>query len=297
MISTANKIIRQRKARSDRYGYLLIAPYYVFFIVFIIVPILMNIVLSFSNYDFIDISFIGIDNYVRLFKDSLFVLALKNTLIFTVFQLLLSMSLGLVLAVLLNNKLMGIRFFRTGFFTPHVTSMVAVSMIWLWMYEPSHGMFNQMLEAVGIKAQKWLYDPSLAMGSIIFMSVWKSIGYNIVIYLAGLQSIPKNMYEAADVDGANALQKFIHITIPMLQPVTFFLLVTGFINNFNVFEQIQVMTKGGPLNSTTTVVHQIYLRAFSEFQMGYAAAMSIMLLIFVACITALNFRFSKGHDS
>ncbi|WP_243663108.1 carbohydrate ABC transporter permease [Hydrogenispora ethanolica] len=275
----------------------MILPFYLFFTVFVIIPIIVNIGLSFTNYNLDQMSFIGVKNYLNLMTDRFFWVSLKNTAIYTFFTLIFTMTLGLLLAIVLNRKLTGLKFFRTSFYLPNVTSMVAVSMVWLWLYEPSHGIVNQALGWFGIGGRQWLFDVNTALGSIIVMSIWKYTGYYMVVFLAGLQGIPGYLYEAVTVDGANGFQKFIHITLPMLTPVTFFLLVTGIINNFNVFEQVNVMTGGGPMNATTTIVHQIYSRAFFDFLMGYAASLSVVLLLIVLVLTTLNFKYSnQGAD-
>ncbi len=281
----------------DKTGYWMIAPYYIFLIFFIALPIVINIYFSFTDYNLRTLNFIGFRNYLRLFSDDVFLVSMKNTVVYTVFTLVLTMALGLMIAMVLNKKLMGLKFYRASFYLPYVTSMVGVSMVWLWMYDPSSGIFNRILDSFGFKGQQWLYDANLAMACIVVMSVWKALGYFMVIYLAGLQSIPQYLYEAATVDGANAFHKFRFITLPMLRPVTFFLFVTGVVNNFKVFEQVNILTNGGPMNSTTTIVHQIYNRGFIDFQMGYAAALSIVLLIIVSSITLLNFNYgNQGQD-
>jgi ABC-type sugar transport system permease subunit len=281
----------------DNIGYLLIAPFYIFMIIFIVIPILINFGLSFTSYDLRELKFIGIENYRYLLRDQVFMTSLKNTFIYTVFTLFFAMGIALLAAMMLNKKLLGLKFYRTCIYLPHVTSMVAVAMIWLWIYDPSYGILNQLLGFLGIRGKDWLYDVNLSFGCIIVMSIWKIIGYNMIIYLAGLQNIPSYLYEAATIDGANSVQKFHKITLPMLSPVTFFLFVTGFINNFKVFEQVQILTGGGPMNSTTTIVHQIYNRGFIDFRMGYAAAMSIVLLLVIATITLTNFKYgNQGQD-
>jgi multiple sugar transport system permease protein/raffinose/stachyose/melibiose transport system permease protein len=286
-----------RVKKPDRVGYVLILPFYVFLLFFILVPILANIVLSFTNYDLLKMDFVGVKNYTYLFQDDHFLISLKNTFVYAFFTLLLSMSLGLGTALLLKDRVPGIRFYRICFYIPYITSMVAVSMIWLWIYDPLHGILNQVLGAFNIKGRQWLYDAEYALGCIIVMSIWKVIGYNLIVYLAGLQGIPRYLYEAATMDGANYLEKFLKITLPMLRPVTFFLFVTGFINSFKVFEQVMILTAGGPSNSTTTVVHQIYNRAFTEFSMGYAASLSIFLLFIIAVVTFFNYRYgNQGQD-
>ncbi|KIL37169.1 ABC transporter permease [Gordoniibacillus kamchatkensis] len=291
---------RRNKAVSlaeNKIGYVLIAPFYMFLLVFVLIPIVVNLYLSFTNYDLNNADWVGWKNYRVLISDGFFHAALKNTFVYTFFTLLFTMGLGLMLALVLNRKLIGLLLLRMSFFMPHITSMVAVSMIWLWIYEPSHGLANSFLNLFGLKNIQWLFDKSWAMPSVIFMSVWKFVGYNMVIYLAGLQSIPKDLFEAASVDGAGPVRRFFGITLPMLAPVTFFLFITGLINNFNVFEQIQILTNGGPVNSTTTLVHQIYNRAFNDFQMGYAASLSMVLLAIITLITIANFKYgNQNHE-
>jgi ABC-type sugar transport system permease subunit len=282
---------------NDKMGYVLIAPFYIFLLTFVIIPIIVNILLSFTDYDLTSLTFVGVKNYFNLFVDPFFLISIKNTAIYAAFTLIFTMLLGLMIALALNKKIYGLWFYRTSFFIPHVTSMVAMSMMWLWIYDPSEGILNKLLSVFGIVGKQWLFDPKLALGSIIFMSILKFIGYNMIVFLAGLQSIPNYLYEAAVVDGANSMQKFMHITFPMLKPITFFLFVTGLINNFNVFEQVNVLTGGGPSNSTTTMVHQIYFRAFQDFHLGYAAAEAVILLIIVVFITFFNFKFgNQGSD-
>ena len=281
----------------DTIGYLLITPFYIFFFIFIIVPIIMNLLLSFTRFDIHSIEFIGLMNYQNLFTDKFFLKALLNTSIYTFFTLFLTMALGLLFAVVLNERIFFQKIFRTVIFLPYITSMVAISMVWLWMYEPAAGIINHFMTLLGLNKQNWLHDPALALPCIVIMSVWKFLGYYMVIYLAGLQAIPDYLYEAAIIDGASEVQKFRLITFPMLRPVTFFLFVTGLILNFNVFEQVLIMTNGGPQNATTTVVHQIYIRAFFQFLLGYGSALAFFVVVIIAVITTLNFKYgSKGID-
>ena len=293
----AKSFVPKKKLNSDPIGYLLILPFYLFLALFVLFPIGFNLYLSFTNYNLADFNWVGLANYTALFHDPFFFISFKNTVIYTFFTLTLTVGLGLIFAVLLNFPLFGTKWIRLSFFSPHVTSMVAVSMIWLWIYEPSHGIANSLLAVFGIPEKQWLFDTQWAMPAVIFMSIWKSLGYNIVIYLAGLQSIPGHLYEAAAVDGAGGIRQFFHITVPQIRPITFFLVITGLINHFNAFEQIQIMTGGGPMNATTTLVHQIYHRAFQELQLGYAASLSMVLMLIIGLITAVNFRFgNRGHD-
>lgn len=288
---------KRRFSQYDNIGYVFILPFFLFFLLFIFAPIIINLILSFTRFDLSRITFIGLTNYLDLFQDKFFLRSVVNTGVYTFFTLLFTMTISLFLAVLLNRGLRGTWIFRTSFFLPHVISMVAVAMIWFWMYQPTYGLINRFLATLGIPGQLWLHDAKLALPSIIIMSIWKKLGYFMVIYLAGLQTIPSYLYEAAAIDGASQWQQLRHITIPMLRPVTFFLFVTGMIFNFNVFEQVNILTGGGPMSSTTTVVHQIYIRAFQDFVMGYAAAEAIFVLIIVALLTMVFFRYgSRGQE-
>jgi ABC-type sugar transport system permease subunit len=269
---------KKKNVTTDNCAYWFIAPYYIFFLLFVLFPIIVNIGLSFTDFNLKTISFTGLKNYADLLQDGLFWKSVQNTLIYVIFTVFMTLILGFILALALNNAaLWGTRFFRGFIYLPYVTSMVSMSMVWLWMYDPTHGVFNVILEALGFDARQWLYDEKLALGAMIVMGVWKGVGYYMTLYLAGLNNIPGYLYEAASIDGAGYLQKVFRITIPMLRPVTFFIVITGVINAFNVFEQVNVMTGGGPMNATTTIVHQIYTRAFTEYRMGYGAAEAVFL--------------------
>jgi ABC-type sugar transport system permease subunit len=276
--------------KDTKVGYLMSLPFFIFFFFFVFLPVIINFFLSFTNYNLLTYKFVGFKNYINIFTDKLFLLSVKNTLKYALYTVILVMVSSFFLAVLLNKNLWIMKFARTLLYLPHVTSMVAVSMIWLWLYEPSGGTFNQILNMLGFRSVNWLIQTSTALGSVIAMGVWKSIGYNMLIFLAGLQDIPNELYESAEIDGARLIHKIRYITIPLLRPVTFFIFVTNSINCFNVFEQVNVMTSGGPLNSTTTIVHQIYTRAFTEFYVGYAAAMAIVLAAAVFVFTMLSFK-------
>ena len=286
------------KIAYDNAAYAMIFPAYFIFTIFILVPIFLVGYYSLTNYNMFNTpKFVGISNYTRLLKDGDFLQSAGNTLIYTAGTLFPQLALGLFLAVLLYRKSRLIPFFRTCIYVPHVMSMVCVSMVWLWIYNPSFGLVNALLKAINLSPSQLLLDPALAMLCIVLMSIWKSCGYSMVIFMSGLTGIPDSLYEAAELDGANVIQQFIHITWPMLKPTTFFLLVTGIVNSFAVFEQVNILTNGGPLNSTTTIVHQLYRRGFLEFRMGYASAMAIVLLVFSLLVTMSVFKFgNKGQD-
>lgn len=297
MQTTAIK--KRSRIGNEPIGYLFIAPFYLFFIFLILLPILTAVYQSFTNYDLYRTSdFVGLANYRALLKDPLFLKSIRNTLQYSVFYIALSMGIGLALALALSGESKGYQVFRTGFYLPYVISMVCASTIWLWMFDPASGILNQALGLFGIEGQKWLHDPRLAMGGVIVVSVWKNLGYCMLINLSGIKNIPAYLYEAAEIDGANYLQRLRYITLPMLQPTTFLLFTTSLINSFNVFEQVNVLTGGGPLNTTTTIVHQIYTRGFMEFRMGYASALSVVLMLIICVVTLLNFRFgNQGQDT
>jgi ABC-type sugar transport system permease subunit len=285
---------RKWNASQERIAYLMILPFFFFFFFLKALPILINFTLSFTRYNLVRIKFIGLQNYIDLFTiDKTFHKSLLNTLIYTLFTLGFAMVFSLIVAVLLDQKIFFRRIYRTIFFVPYITSMVAMSMVWLWLYDPHNGAFNNILMQLGFPRISWLFDTRYALMSLIIMGIWKWIGYYMILYLAGLQGIPEYLYEAATIDGATPVQKFRHITIPMVRPVTFFIFITGFINNFRVFEQIMVMTGGGPRQSTTTIIHQIYVRAFRDILMGYAASEAIVALLIVLVITLLRFRYGR----
>ncbi len=276
----------------------MVLPTYLVYFLFIFIPVVMTIWLGFTNNDlFTRSEFVGLANFVRLFGDAVFLKALKNTAIYAFGTIIPQIVLALLLANSLNQRIPGRKTLRLAFYLPYVVSMVSVSMLWLWIYEPATGVLNQTMRSLGLPAMRWLYDQDLALASLIIMGIWKMTGYNMVIYLAGLQQIPAHLYEAADIDGASALSKFSRITVPLVQPTTFFLFVINTIQSFSVFEQVNIMTEGGPNNATTTIVHQLYTRGFEEFQMGYASSMGVFLLGLIFVLTVLNFRYGRqGYD-
>ncbi len=284
------------KNRDNAAAYLMLLPFLVFFALFVLYPLLKNLYYSFTNYDLGTKSdFIGWANYKELFTDYWFLEALKNTAVYALFSVVFLTLLGLFISVLLNSRSKLVKVARTAMIIPYATSMVAVSMIWLYLLDPTTGYINKLLVELGVgNPPFWLDNPDLAMPSLIFINIWKNLGYCMIIYLAGLQNIPAELYEAATVDGAGFLQKHLKITLPQIAPVTFFVLVNNCIEAFKTFEQVQIMTQGGPVTATTTVVHQIYLRAFNDFRMGYAAAMSVVLFIIIFAVTLINFRMFKN---
>jgi multiple sugar transport system permease protein len=285
--------IEQRQAVA---GYLFVLPAMLIFFVFTLLPVVYALYLSFTNYDvFTRQDWIGVSNYQEVFQDELFWQAFWNTVTYTAGSIPLSMAIGLALALLLNQKLRGLGFYRTAYYVPVVTSMVAVAMIWIQLFDPLYGVISNALGAIGLGAIDWLGDPNLAMPSIIAVSVWKVIGWNMLIYLAGLQGIPEYLKEAAAIDGANKWQTFWKITLPLLQPTTFFIFVTSLIGAFQVFDQVYVMTGGGPANATITLVQFIYNSAFKALDMGYAAATSFVLFGIILVVSLLSMRVIRNE--
>ncbi len=286
----------RRSIRWSRYeGYLFITPLFVGMIAFIFIPIIVSLIMSFTKWDIVTPpEFIGVKNFIQLLTgDRMFWKVLGNTLRYVVLSIPLSVTIPLVLAVLLNQKVPGVTFYRIAFFLPLVTSVVAVGLLWRWMYDSDFGLINYLLKSIGLQGQKWLSDPNLAMPSVVFATVWQGLGYNIIIYLAGLQGIPDHLYEAATIDGANDLQKFFRITIPMLTPQIFFVLVISFIGGFQSFGLIYVMTQGGPVNSTNVYVYYLWQTAIGSAKMGYASAMAWILTLIMFAATFVQVRVSK----
>lgn len=264
---------------------------------FYILPVVSSLVLSFTKWDLLTpIQWIGVDNFVAALADPTVQQALRNTLMFILGYLPSVVAIGLGLALLLNRKLKGRTVFRAIYFVPVVTSWVAVSLVWKWLLNPQYGLVNFGLALIGIKGPGWLFDPNWAMAGVVLTSIWKDIGFVTVIYLAGLQEIPENLGEASDLDGATAWQKFWSVTWPMLAPTTFFVTTISLISSFQVFDQVFIMTGGGPVGATTTMVQLIYKNAFSYGQMGYASAISWVLFAFIFAVTVAQNLLQKRLD-
>lgn len=282
--------------RYQNIGYLLIAPGFLIYALFILLPILWTVVMSFTDYNLRTFSFVGLSNYISMFRDDLFKKSVENTVCYSVITIPVTMALALVLAILLNQKIKGRGIFRTLFYMPNIFSMVAVSMAWLYLFDTHNGILNRLLGAVGLPAVGWITSTSTALVSVAVMSIWNSTGYNMLLFLSGLQSIPEYLYEAASIDGATRWQKFVNITIPQLAPTTFFVFVMSCINSFQVFGQVLIVTNGGPLNSTTTIAHQIYKNGFEYYKMGYASAQAVVMLLIILGITVVNFKYGRSDN-
>ena len=276
--------------KNDWGAYLYLMPVIVILFVFHVFPIFMALGVSFYEWDLIGKpEFVGAGNYTRLFDDPMFWKSIWNTIYYAAVSIPLTIFLSMGIAILLNNPIKGLGFYRTAYFIPVVTSINAVAIVWNFIYHPDFGLLNKILGLFGISPIAWLQDPNWAMPAIILMSVWKGLGNNIIIFLTGLQNIPKHLYEAARIDGANRWQQFRHITWPMLSPTTFFIFTMSVIGSFQVFSQVYMMTpRGGPLKSTMVVVYYLYRKAFDQFEFGYALAMAFVLFLIIFACTLFN---------
>ena len=274
-------------------GWLFIAVPVVLFIVFLLVPIVAASVMSLSDYSIIgETTWLGLENYRRMFADPFFWIAMRNTVLYTVMFVPLGLVTALGAALLLNRQARTVRLFRTFFYIPVVSSTVATATIWYWLLNPQHGLFNVVLGWFGIDGPAWLYDSRWAMFAIVLMSVWAGFGANMLIFLGGLQGVQQELVDAARVDGANTWQRFRHITVPALSKTTFLVSTLLVIAAFQVFDQAYVLTKGGPGNSTLTIVYYIYNKGFDRLEMGYASAMSLVLFVIILLVSLVNARLS-----
>lgn len=275
------------------YGFLL--PNIIGFTIFTFIPIVASFVLSFTDWDgFGELKFIGFNNFIQLFSDEIFKVSMWNTLVFTAVSVPITLVLALLVAMLLNKGIKGIRIVRAAFFLPYITAALAVAVVWQLLYHPTLGPINQALMAMGVdNPPRWLSSTSTALISVIIMYIWKMTGYYMIIFLAGLQGIPKQLYEAADIDGASKWEAFRNVTLPMLSPVVFFTSIIALINSFKVFTEVYALTNGGPGHATNVLVYNIYVEAFKKYNLGYASAMSYVLCSIIIIITIIQFRGQK----
>ena len=265
--------------------------------VFILFPIGFAMLISFFDWNLLvpEKPFIGLGNYKELFQDKVFLISIKNTVLYAIGVVPAQTFLALFLAFIMNQKIKGRAFFRLAFYIPAITSSVVTSIIFIWIYSKP-GLLNYLLSLIGIEGTDWLTNTSTALLSIMVLNVWTTSGYFMVSFLAGLQSIPASLYEAAKIDGANTWQQFWKITVPMVRPVTYFVVVLGLIGSFQVFDQIFVMSSGGPVNSTTTMSYFVYQNAFTYFRMGYGAASAVILAIIILFTTFIQKKYFPSES-
>lgn len=273
------------------WGFVFLLPVLVGFFVFILYPMADSLYLSFTNYSMKSTyKWVGMKNYIKAVTDPTAITVLKNTLVFTLVSVPLLIVIPVMLAIAVNQKIKGVKFFRAVYFVPTMISMVATGIIWQWMFNAEFGIVNYFLKLIGISGPAWLTSKPWALIAVIITNVWKTLGYNMMLFLAGLQNVPSVYYEAAELDGVNHWQRFAKITWPLLQPTTLFVTVMTISSSFQVFDTIVVMTSGGPARSSSVLVHYIYQCAFKFYNMGYACALGWLLAIIIIVITAFQFR-------
>lgn len=271
-------------------GWIFIAPALAGTLIFIIIPVICSFGLSFTKWDLLNpVEFVGLANYREIFSEPLFYKILLNTVVFAFSTSVFGVIIPLVLAAILNSKIRGSEFYKTAYFLPFITPMIVIGVIWEWIFDPNIGLLNQFLHL----HINWLYDTHFAMPALILVSVWKLIGYNMVIFLSALSGISQSMFEAAKIDGANIFQTFKNVTVPLLSPTIFFVVIITAISSFQIFDLIYLMTQGGPLDSTNVLVYAIYKNAFEYFNIGKASAIAYVLFVIILFLTLAQWGLRK----
>lgn len=274
---------------------LFIIPAMIPLIVFWIYPILKSVYISFTDWDYMspEYNFVLFENFTMLFRDARFYDALKNTLVFSVGTLVPTIVIGLMLALLLQKAFKGSGLIKFILFSPWITPTVAVSIVWTWIYEPDSGIANVILGWIGLPGLQWIKSSQTAMLAVIIVTVWKSLGYAMIFYLSALEKVPKELYEASGLDGAKPWQRFRDVTIPCISPTSFFLIIITMVNSLQAYDQIQILTQGGPSGSTRTLLYMYYQLGFEEFNMGQATAVAIVLILITVLLSVIQFKGSK----
>ncbi len=271
-------------------GWIFILPALVGTLIFIVIPVICSFGLSFAKWDLLNpIQFVGLSNYKDIFADDLFYKILWNTIVFAVSTSVLGVIIPLVLACILNSKIRGSEFYKTAYFLPFITPMIVIGVVWEWIFDPNIGFLNHILHL----HINWLYDTHYAMTALIIVSVWKLIGYNMLIFLSALSGISQSMFEAAKIDGASPFQTFKNVTVPLLSPSIFFVVIITAISSLQVFDLIYLMTQGGPFESTNVLVYAIYKNAFEYFNVGKASAIAYVLFIIILVLTLIQWNLRK----
>lgn len=277
--------------------YFLVSPYLLYVVIFVMFPVLFCLFLTFHKWNIIaPMQFIGVDNYNRLFHDRLFWKAIANTLKFLLLHIPMQIIVSLFLAQLLNQKIRAISFFRASFFMPVIVSGVVVTILWQQLYGYDAGIINRMLMSIGAKKIGWLVNPDIAIYSIAVMATWKNVGLYVILFLVGLQTVPTQYYEAAKLEGANSWQQFYHITLPMINPTIFLVVILSTIGGFSLFIEPYIMTGGGPLNQTLSAVLYIYKQAFQYYNMGYSATLGFFYAIMIMTVVVLQKRLIEKEE-
>lgn len=279
--------------KNGYWGVYFILPALVGIFIFIIIPILCSFALSFTDWDLLnEIRFNGLENYKSILTESVFKQILMNTLVFAISVTIFAVTIPLIIADILNSKLLGTEWFKTIYFIPFITPAVVIAIVWSWLFDPNIGGINMLFG----KHIEWLFDTKLAMPVLIFVSVWKLIGYNIVLFLTGFSTIPCNLYEAAKIDGANGKERFFNITLPLLKPTIYFVTLVTAISSFQVFDLIYVMTSGGPQDCTNVIVYSIYKYAFEYFDIGKSCALAYILFVIILILAILQQKIANRNQ-
>lgn len=295
--SKIGKFFNKIKPNIDSAPYYFLLPIIIIFCVFMVYPVIKSFILSFYEFKGGEYIFVGLQNYATLFKDPVFLAGLKNTFIYLIIQVPIMIFLALLLAYLLNQSFLKAKgFFRVSVFLPAVTSLVAYSLIFKLLLNSDYGIINYLLKSIGLNPVDWLNGPVSARASVIIAVTWRWTGYNMVIFLAGLQRIPEEIYEAADIDGASRFQKFSKITMPLMKPIMLFCAITSTIGTLQLFDESYILTSGGPDNATITVAHYLYDTGFRYVKFGYAAAMSYVLVVIIAVLSFIQFKIGEDED-
>lgn len=290
-----NRRFSKRKLKNAIRVLIFILPALIPLGVFWLFPMCEAIFMSFTDWDYMSSTYniVGLDNYRSIFSDSMFYSALKNTIVFTVGTLVPTITGGLFTAVLLKKKLAGSAIYKAVIFSPWVTPTVVISIVWSWIFEPQYGLANYILQLFNLPKSQWLQSSDTAMYAVILVTIWKGFGWAMIFYLTALERVPKELYEAAAVDGAGKWQKFKSITLPLISPTTFFLTIITTIDSIKSYDQIQVLTQGGPSGSTRTILYLYYQTAFENFNIGEATSIAVILLVIVGCLSGVQFIASK----
>lgn len=294
--SVMKKTRMTRRARRDMFAFIgFTAPNFIILGVFVFWPIFYSLFLSFFKWNMISPkkTFLGFDNYRNLFSDPIFWKITRNTLILAIFTVVIKLAIALILALQLNRKPKGGALYRAIIFSPTFTTSVAVAMVWTWIFEPTFGLFRLVFKAFGLASPNWLFNANWSLPAVIIVLIWSRMGYDMVLFLAGLKNISEEIYDAALVDGVNSWQNFLYITFPLLSPTTFFLTITSFIGALKAFDIISIMTDGGPMNSSNVYVLYLYQNAFKWFKTGYASAIALVLFILILVITLIQNKLSS----
>lgn len=276
--------------RQSSVAWVFILPAILGTFIFIIIPVICSFGLSFTKWDLLgEIQFVGLKNYIDLFNEPLFYKILVNTIVFALSTSVFGVIIPLILAFILNNKIRGSEFYKTAYFLPFITPMIVIGVVWEWIFDPNIGLLNNFLHL----HINWLYDTHFAMPALIIVSVWKLIGYNMIIFLSSLTTINQSLFEAAKIDGANPFQMLMKITVPLLSPTIFFVVIITTISSFQVFDLIYLMTQGGPLDSTNVLVYAIYKNAFEFFNVGKASAIAYVLFVIILALTLIQWNLRK----